>query len=340
MNNYEDLYREDIEKAKVYRQGYLDSVKNLALFSASELEKGRCDYITPEKLEENREKYVADLKEIIGRPLFDRRQKCEVSKIFVGLDGQGYIYRLVFTFEKGIKFCGLLFSPFDATEKLPLVIAIHGGDGTPELISDIYGENYYSHITRRLLDRKVAVFCPQLLIWDGKKFGSRFDRFGLDAKYKALGSSLTAFECECMMGAVDFLRNQDMIDGDRIGVTGLSYGGYYSLVLGVLDERIKAVYSSCVFNDRMKYPRPDFVYKNIYEKFGDAEMAALIYPRALYIEAGKQDGYFGADTAIKEYEKLKEYYKNKPEKLVFNVHDGGHKYSETDEGIDFLINNI
>ena len=109
MNNYEDLYREDIEKAKVYRQGYLDSVKNLALFSANELEIGRCDYITPEKLEENREKYVADLKEIIGRPLFDRRQKCEVSKIFVGLDGQGYIYRLVFTFEKGIKFCVLLF---------------------------------------------------------------------------------------------------------------------------------------------------------------------------------------------------------------------------------------
>ena len=76
------------------------------------------------------------------------------------------------------------------------------------------------------------------------------------------------------------------------------------------------------------------------DKFLDAEMSALIAPRPLYIEAGKNDGIFKADGAISEYERLLPYYADCPEKLKFKVTDTGHKYDDTDEGIDFLINNI
>lgn len=340
MREYKDLYTEEIQKAVPYRHNYLESVLGVANSAAKEAERKREKYINPQILKENRAKYLSDFKNIIGEPLFDRSKKCEVQKIFVGLDEQGYIYRLVFNFEKDIKFCGLLFVPFDIKEKVPLITVIHGGDGTPELMSDMYGENYYSHITRRILDRKAIVFAPQLLIWDGKKFGDRYDRFELDARFKMLGSSLTAFECECIMGALDYLTETELVDSERVGITGLSYGGYYSLVTSVLDERIKAVYSSCVFNDRVKYSRPDFVYKDMADKFIDTEMAALISPRALYIEAGKNDGIFKVDGAITEYERLKEYYTDNPSKLVFKVTDSGHKYDETDEGIDFLFNNL
>ncbi len=340
MKNYDGLYTEDIAKAKVYRSSYLDSVINVAKAEADIKTKCRNDYINLEKLRKDRDKYLTDFKSMLGKPLFDRKVKNEVQKIFVSIDGQGYIYRLVFNFEKDIKFYGLLFVPFDAKEKIPLVVNIHGGDGTPELMADIYGENYYSHITRRLLDRKVAVFCPQLLIWDSKRFGSRFDRFEVDAKYKSLGSSLTSFECECIMGAIDYLSECDFVDSERIGITGLSYGAYYSIYVAALDQRIKAVYSSCVFNDRIKYSRPDFVYKDMAEKFLDAEVCALISPRALYIEAGKHDCIFSVDGAITEIERLKEYYSDCSERLVFEVTDNGHKYSDTDEGIDFLMANI
>ncbi len=340
MREYKDLYTEETKNANPYRHNYLECVLGVATSAAKAAEEKRKDYINPQKLKENRSKYLSDFKEIIGNPLFDRTKQCDVQKIFVGLDEQGYIYRLVFEFEKNIKFCGLLFVPFDVKEKIPLITVIHGGDGTPELISDMYGENYYSHITRRILDRKAIVFAPQLLIWDGKRFGNKYDRFELDARYKMLGSSLTAFECECIMGALDYLIKADLVDSERIGITGLSYGGYYSLVTAVLDERIKAVYSSCVFNDRVKYSRPDFVYKDMANRFIDAEMAALISPRALYIEAGKNDGIFKIDGALSEYERLKEYYTENPSKLVFKVTDSGHKYDETDEGIEFLFNNL
>lgn len=340
MKEYKDLYTEDISKASVYRRNYLSSVYDLADSVLTEKSKIREEYITPVKLKNNREKYISDFKEIIGKPLFDRKKHNDVQKIFVGCDGQGYIYRLVFSFEKNIKFCGLLFVPFDVKEKVPLVIAIHGGEGTPELISDMYGQNYYSHIVRRLLDRNVAVFAPQLLIWDGKRFGDSFDRFEIDAKYKALGSSLTAFECECIIGALDYLIQADFVDSEKIGITGLSYGGYYSIVTAVLDERIKAVYSSCVFNDRAKYSRPDFVYKDMFEKFLDAETVALIYPRAVYIEAGKRDCFFSLEGAEKEYERLKKYYSGQKNNLVFKITDSGHKYDDEDEGIEFLINKL
>ena len=340
MKEYKDLYTEEIKKASPYRRNYLESVLGVADFASKENEAKRKEYITPQKLKENRSKYLSDFKRIIGEPLFDRTKQCNVQKIFVGLDEQGYIYRLVFEFEKNINFCGLLFVPFDVKGKTPLITVIHGGDGTPELISDIYGENYYSHITRRILDRKAIVFAPQLLIWDGKRFGDKFDRFELDAKFKMLGSSLTAFECECIMGALDYLSNADFVDSERIGITGLSYGGYYSLITAILDDRIKSVYSSCVFNDRVKYSRPDFVYRDLSKKFLDAEMTALIYPRALYIEAGKNDGIFKIDGALSEYERLKAYYTENPTKLVFKVTDNGHKYDESDEGIEFLFDNL
>ena len=338
MKEYKDLYTEDESRASVYRHNYLESVLNLAQ-SVSDIERSkREEYITPEKLKNNREKYLSDFKKVIGEPLFDRSVKNEVQKLFVACDEQGSIYRLVFSFEKGIKFYGLLFVPYDAkSEKLPLITAIHGGEGTPELISDIYGKNYYSHITRRLLERKAVVFAPQLLIWDGKRFGDMFDRFETDAKFKALGSSMTAFECECIMGALDYLLDLEFIDKDKVGITGLSYGAYYSIVTAILDTRIKAVYSSCVFNDRMKYSRPDFVYSGMANKFLDAEMTALIYPRAIYIEAGKTDCFFSVDGAEKEYERLKDFYSDSPNNLVFKTTEIGHRYDDFDDGIDFLF---
>jgi len=340
LKDYSGLYTEDISRASKYRHDYLESVKSVISFESAKKEALRSSYITREDLYANREKYLLAFEKLIGSPLFDRKAGSDVQKIFVACDGQGYIYRLVFTFEKGIKFYGLLFVPYDVKEPRPIVVALHGGDGTPELCSDIYGKNYYSHMTRRLLDKGVIVFAPQLLIWDGKRFGDKFERFEIDAAMKMLGGSATSFETECIMGALDALCCFDFVDDSRVGIMGLSYGAYFSMMTAVRDERIKAVYSSCVFNDRMKYPRPDFAYYGASDIMLDAEMAALIYPRALYIEAGVSDCFFGVSTAESEFERLKAYYLGAPEKLVFKKTDMGHMLDQNDDGIDFLLNNI
>ena len=58
------------------------------------------------------------------------------------------------------------------------------------------------------------------------------------------------------------------------------------------------------------------------------------------IEAGKYDGIFKLDGAISEFERLKKYYADCPDKLIFSITEMGHQYSDTDEGIDFMINSL
>ncbi len=338
-----DLYTEDISRASCYRRDYLESVKGIINETALHKEQLRESYFSGGFVYKNRQRYIDNFKKLLGNPLFDRNAGCNMQRIFVSCDSQGYIYRLIFNFEKNIKFYGMLFVPFDAKDNSPFITAIHGGEGTPELCADIYGKNYYSHMVRRLIDKGAVVFVPQLLLWDGVKFGNKFSRNDIDASFKLLGSSITRFECECIMGAVDSILESDInkiIDKNNLGIMGLSYGGYYSIITSVLDERMKSVYCSCVFNDRVKYSRPDFAYTGAADKMLDAEMACLIYPRALYIEAGKNDCFFGCDSAKKEFDRLKKICPDDWDKLVFKATDTGHKLDECDDGINFLIENI
>ena len=45
--------------------------------------------------------------------------------------------------------------------------------------------------------------------------------------------------------AVDLLQSLPQVDGERIGCIGHSLGGHNAMFLGVFDERVKAVVSSC-----------------------------------------------------------------------------------------------
>ena len=81
----------------------------------------------------------------------------------------------------------------------------------------------------------------------------------------------------------DFAARED-IDGDRIGMIGLSYGGFYTLFAAALDVRIGAAVSSCFFNNRKMYDFVDWVWFNAANQFMDAEVGALVCPRPLYVE--------------------------------------------------------
>ena len=47
------------------------------------------------------------------------------------------------------------------------------------------------------------------------------------------------------MRCVDLLQSLDEVDGDRIGAIGHSLGGHNAIFLGVMDERVRVVVSSC-----------------------------------------------------------------------------------------------
>lgn len=327
-----------------YRQLYADSINryidNLRIESVNK----RKEFISPEKLSENPEKYRKLYYEMLGYPLckyIENLPVPAVRKEFVAEDDMGKIYRIMLEVIDGFTFEGLLFFPknFCESNKYSFVISQHGGSGTPELCSDFYNGTNYTNMTRRVLERGAVVFAPQLYLWNIDMFGVPYDRLLADRRLKQLGGSITALEIYCIMRCIDYFTTLPYIDSDKIGMIGLSYGGFYTMFTAAADKRIKSVYSSCFFNDRFEYDWPDWVWDNAANTFLDAEIAALVAPRRLYIESGISDQLFNYKKSEIEYNRLIPYYEkqNAQDNLKFSLFEGDHMLDINNEGIDYFF---
>jgi len=104
-----------------------------------------------------------------------------------------------------------------------------------------------------------------------------------------LGRHLIGYEVQQILALVDSLEKKAKQLGKplRIGVIGHGEGGMIALYAAALDPRINAVCVSGYFNDRRNlWQEPlDHNVFGLLEQFGDAELASLIAPRPLIVEA-------------------------------------------------------
>jgi len=258
----------------------------------------------------------------------------------VAEDALGWIYREWIEVVPGVEAYGILFVPPLAGPR-PLVISQHGGLGTPELCSGFFGSANYNDMTRRVLRRGVAVFAPQLFRW-AETYGPKPDCVELDRQLKQLGGSLAAFELFCLRRWLDSLTAREHIDGDRVGMIGLSYGGFHTLFAAAADTRIRVAVPSCFFNDRRVYGRGDWSWFGAARRFFDAEVAGLICPRALYIEVAEHDELLRVETARPEARKVEALYARLGilDRFRYKEHPGTHELDKTDDGVDFLIRHL
>lgn len=98
------------------------------------------------------------------------------------------------------------------------------------------------------------------------------------------------------MRALDYLQGRDDVDGDKMGVTGLSGGGAMSWFLGAVDERVKVVVPVCQSGsiERMAVDRAtdghcDCAFWINYHRWCWPDIGALIAPRAFMIASGSED---------------------------------------------------
>ena len=339
------MYSDIIRNGDIFRTAYRDGLDAFIKRMEQEAYFSRESFMPTdgflEKLEEYRARYI----QMLGIDRIGDSDLPEPTLTRVGEDGDAVIYKTTVYITPETPQYGLLFVPH-GTEKAPLVIAQHGGGGTPELCSDMNGKNNYNHIVRRLLKRKAVVFAPQLLLWNfGEPLATQpkhdipFTRGEIDKNLKRFGMSITAVEIKGIMNALSYLVGLDFIDGERIGMTGISYGGYFTLHTMAADTRIKAGFSNACFNDRNVYPWAGWTYPNSANTFHDAEVAALCAPRKLYVAVGKEDTVFDYQSAIPEAERVKKYFASAgcPENFVFSAWDGGHTVPDNDEGFDFMF---
>ena len=96
---------------------------------------------------------------------------------------------------------------------------------------------------------------------------------------------MVGYELQKVLAVVDWFDSQHA--STPIGVIGWGEGGLLSLYAGASDTRIDAVCVSGYFDSRQEIWREP-LDRNIFgllEQFGDAELATMIAPRHLVIEA-------------------------------------------------------
>ncbi len=332
------LYREPKETGDSYRRQYLESIRRLIEEKRRVSGSNRMAFM--DDLEHRREERRSSLCAMLGWPLTEPPvpARC-VRKDFVTRDELCSIYRLQLEVFPGFYCYGILFTTGE-TSPLPMVICKHGGYGTPEACSGLWGETNYRDMTRRILRRGVNAFAPQTLLWNPAEVGNDFDRDVVDRDLKQVGSSISALELYIIQRWIDYLETLPFVDRERIGMAGLSYGGFFTLFSAALDTRIKSALCSGYFNDRYHHAKFDWVWQNSGNTFMDAEVGALVCPRALFVETGRQDEIHDHTYAQREAQRLAAYYAGHEEHLKFRVFEGTHEFARDDEGIDFLLEHL
>ena len=328
-------YHEQERYGNGYRRTYQDGLASLLdnIRRNSELERDNW----ADEIRNRPEQFRDRVRKTLGWPLTERNRKdCRCKMCYVAKDEYGEIYRVQLEIQPQLWMYGILFIKDTKTPR-PLVIAQHGGLGTPEMCSGFFDSENYNDMTRRILKKDVNVFCPQLFLWDPKRFGAwGIERNSYNNALRPFGSSIAAVELDGLMKYVDWLSSQAYVDPNRIGMIGLSYGGFYTLYMTALDQRIKSALCSCYFNNKLRYNSTDWTWDGSSNLFGDAEIAALIAPRKLWIQVGDNDELFSVYGAKKEYSRLQKLYEPH-ENLVFEIFPGVHEFGKTNEGIDYVV---
>lgn len=203
-------------------------------------------------------------------------------------EGEGFkAYAVRWPAFEGVHGEGLLLIP--EGEPVADIVAPPDCEQTPEMLAGLAeGIPAESQFARRLAESGCRVIIPVLINRQVEQHG-RAKVSNREYLYRSafeLGRHLTGYEIQKILSCVDWFEKES---GRPIGVVGYGEGGRLSLFCGALDPRIDAVGVSGYFDKRESlWQEP--IDRNVYgllEQFGDAELATMVWPRTLVVEAAK-----------------------------------------------------
>lgn len=330
------LYREERTDANHYKSTYLDGLNSLIEKLQGDARLQRDEYIRDIFMRP--EDFRHDLKAMFGWPLvgYSCTKLPEVTCEKLSHEDGFTLYRMQFQILECVTMTGLFFKA-DGNDKKPLIIAQHGGQGTPELICGVYGktDNYHDMI-QQVRNQNMHLFAPQLLLW-ADAYQISFDRKVMDARLKRLGSSITAVEVYGITRILDWFEKQDYVK--NFGMVGLSYGGFYTLVTAAVDPRIQSAISCSFFASRDAYPWCDWTWQNSAMHFDDAEIACLVYPRKLYLAIGTQDCMFDYIHSEASFQRICQLCGSVgTDWVTFETFTGDHEFLPNPDAVAQMLN--
>jgi dienelactone hydrolase len=257
-------------------------------------------------------------------PGIQNGQKARLEKI--GEDSIATYYRCFVPVSPEMDAYGLYLVPKNAKFPAPLVIAQHGNNGSPEAAL-FYGAGNYKDMIRGAAARGYVVYAPHLVTYSARdeQYGSSIPedvRQQLDKKLRAKGVSLTAVESMRITKGLDALLERPEVDRQRVGMIGLSLGGFMTLTVTALDPRIKVGVVACGFRYQAPAAQTPLVAANL---------LPAIAPRPLQIQAGHRDPLVSIESARpaatlgpETYGKLRA-----KDRFDFEEFEGGHEFNGT-----------
>jgi len=265
----------------------------------------------------------------------------------VGEDRHSVIYRVWIEVVDGVDTYGIYMVPKKRLPKAPLLIAQHGGGGTPEAICDLDTRANYTHFGFEAVKRGYIVWAPALAMhcsYCGDPVIPGVAREELDRKLKLVGTSIVGLELYKIIESTrTLMRTREEIDTDRVGMTGLSWGGFYTMYASALNPFIKVAVPSGYLKDyAMTLKRSAEGTARPPERetvggLGGFQAMALICPRPCMLQLGRADTVINFAEAGPEVERTRSFYEKLglADRFQFNVHEGGHVY-ETTAVLDFF----
>jgi dienelactone hydrolase len=195
---------------------------------------------------------------------------------------------------KGVSGEGLLLLPRGLRPALGDCVAIPDADQTPEMLAGLVECPENVQFAKRLAESGCRVLIPTLISRSDKysaaaggerKTNQTHREFVYRPAFE-MGRHIIGYEVQKVLAAVDFFHTEPR-GGRATGVIGYGEGGLVALYTAALDPRITACCVSGYFDSRQDvWQEP--IYRNVFgllHEFGDAELASLVAPRALVVEA-------------------------------------------------------
>ena len=181
---------------------------------------------------------------------------------------------------------GLLLEP-RGRDALANVIALPDCNQLPEQISGLAeGLPPKQQYARRLAESGCRVVVP-LLINRAEKMSKLSNREYLYRSAFEMGRHLIGYEVQQSLAVVDWFSRR--WSDTQIGIIGWGEGGLIALYAAAVDTRVDVACVSGYFDSRQNiWQEP--IDRNVFgllEQFGDAELASLIAPRALIVDAAR-----------------------------------------------------
>lgn len=181
-----------------------------------------------------RKEIISSMEEVMGKLPKREGGRIKVNYIDTTKYNEYVRYHISFEVAPSERLFADIYRPNGEQKKFPAIVAMHGTSAHGKRVLDGRVDN--RAFAKELAERGYVVIAP-----DYPSFGELSDHDFSTDRYQS-GTMRGIFN---HISSVDLLQSLPYVDRNRIGAFGHSLGGHNALFLGVFDERIKVVVTSC-----------------------------------------------------------------------------------------------